>query len=325
MFRTEINIDAFPVKIKLKNQILTTGSCFSDAIGNQLKKNKFNTLVNPFGTNYNPHSIHQSLQYAIRRETVPSHSFVENQGIHLNYNFHSSFSSVDQTETKKIIEKVIENTHHSLKQAQWIFITYGTAWVYERIDTKEIVANCHKIPANQFSKSLLSQKKVLESFDSLYSDLKKFNSNGKIILTVSPVRHLKDTLPFNNVSKSVLRLACHTLTEKYNDVYYFPSYEIMMDDLRDYRFYKSDMIHPSDEAEEYIWNKFADCCFDDETKAFLKKWKSIQTAVNHKPFHPLSESHQRFLKHTLTELRAIQSITNVDDEIRFVQSQIKSS
>lgn len=324
MFRTEITPDVSPTQIKLGDQILTTGSCFSDAIGNQLKKNKLNALVNPFGATYNPHSIHKSLQYTLHNQPAPPHTFVESQGVYLNYDFHSAFSSLSKANTEASIANTIGITHHFLKSAQWIFITYGTAWVYQRNDTKEIVANCHKIPANHFTKYLLSQKKVIESFDSFYADLKTFNPDCNIILTISPVRHLKDTLPLNNVSKSVLRLACQTLTEKHHDVHYFPSYEIMMDDLRDYRFYKSDMIHPSEEAEVYIWNKFTDCFFNEESKEFVQKWKSIQMALSHKPFHPQSDGHQSFLRNILLELEAINNIVNVEEEIRHIQSQIKT-
>jgi hypothetical protein len=180
------------------------------------------------------------------------------------------------------------------------------------------------MPASGFTKSLLSQKKVLESFEEFYRDLKAFNPKCKLILTVSPVRHLKDTLSLNQVSKSVLRLACQTITETYSDAYYFPSYEIMLDDLRDYRFYKPDMIHPSEEAEAYIWDKFSGCYFDNPTKAFIEKWKPIHTALQHKAFHPGSSAHQTFLSKTLAQLEELSGTVNVDQEIALVKQQLKS-
>lgn len=322
MFRTEIIPEASAVKINLKESILTAGSCFSDSIGAQLSESKFTVLTNPFGVSYNPHSIHKVLRYALHNQAIPDNTYVENQELIANYDFHSSFSALKKSEIELKIREVVGASHYFLKDAKWIFITYGTAWVYERKDTGEIVSNCHKMPASGFTKSLLSQKKVLESFDEFYRDLKTFNPGCKLILTVSPVRHIKDTIQLNSVSKSVLRLACQSIAETYSDAFYFPSYEIMLDDLRDYRFYKSDMIHPSEEAEEYIWNKFSDSFFDNPTKEFIKKWKPIHTALQHKAFNAGTSGHQSFLTKTLTQLEELSKTVNVDKEIDSIKSQI---
>lgn len=322
MFRTEISLEPSPFKINLKDKILTDGSCFSDSIGSQLEKMKFDTLANPFGVSYNPHSIHKVLRYAIHNQVVPDNTYLTHQELIANYDFHSSFSEIKKTAIERKIKETIGASHYFLKDTRWIFITYGSAWVYERTDTGEIVSNCHKMPASGFTKSLLSQKKVLESFDAFYRDLKSFNPTCKIILTVSPVRHIKDTLQLNSVSKSVIRLACQTISETYTDAFYFPSYEIMLDDLRDYRFYTSDMIHPSSEAEEYIWNKFSDCYFDSSTKEFIKQWKPIYTALQHKAFHSGTAAHQSFLTKTLAQLEELSKTVNVDKEIEMIKSQI---
>ena len=322
MFRTKIQPESSIVKINLKDKILIAGSCFSDSIGKQLTESKFIVLPNPFGVSFNPHSIHKVLRYALHNQVVPDHTYLTNQELVANYDFHSSFSAMKKSEVEKSLKEVIGASHYFLKDASWIFITYGTTWVYERNDTGEIVSNCHKMPSSGFTKSLLSQKKVLESFDEFYRDLKAFNPTCKIILTVSPVRHIKDTLPLNSVSKSVLRLTCQTISETYTDTFYFPSYEIMLDDLRDYRFYKSDMIHPSEKAEEYIWNKFSECYFNSNTKAFIKLWKPIYTALQHKAFHVTSTAHQSFLKKTLAQLEELSKTVNIDKEITFLKSQI---
>jgi len=258
----------------------------------------------------------------LHNQIVPENTYVENQELIVNYDFHSSFSALKRPDIELKIRETIGASHYFLKDAKWIFITYGTAWVYERKDTGEIVSNCHKMPASGFTKSLLSQKKVLESFDEFYKDLKTFNPSCKLILTVSPVRHVKDTLQLNSVSKSVLRLACQSIAETYSDAFYFPSYEIMLDDLRDYRFYKPDMIHPSDEAEEYIWNQFADSYFDNSTKEFIKKWMPIHTALQHKPFHLSSTAHQAFLTKTLAQLEELSKTVNVDNEIALIKNQL---
>lgn len=321
-FRTDVGIHPYPFPITLESKILTTGSCFADTIGERLNRNKFQALVNPFGVIYNPHSIHRVLRYAVFNEGIPEHTYLKNGEVYLNYNFHSTFSALHSPELLYKLTNAIGAVHYFLKDTSWLMITYGTAWVYERVDTGEIVANCHKMPSTLFRKSLLTEQKVAASFEHLYGDLKVFNPNLRIILTVSPVRHIKDTLELNSVSKSVLRVACHNLAEKFPDVEYFPAYEMMIDDLRDYRFYKSDMIHPSEDAEEYIWQKFAARFFDDPTKNFLKKWNDILTAMAHKPFHPESVAHQQFLGNILKSLEDMPATISVENEIQEIKSKL---
>ncbi len=321
-FRTTLNASVSKHTFNLSDRILTIGSCFSDAIGGRMADSKINTLVNPFGTVYNPHSIHKLIRYAIFNEPVADHTHLTHGDVHLNYDFHSELSALTADELRNRLVNSIGTAHHFIKDAQWLMITFGTAWVYERNDTREIVANCHKQPASSFSKYLLTQKKILESFASMHDDLKRFNPKIHIILTVSPVRHLKDTLELNSVSKSVLRLACHTLQETYDNVSYFPAYEILLDDLRDYRFYKSDMIHPTTEAENYIWEKFVESYFSPELRDFVETWKSLRTALNHKPFHPASKAHQQILRDTLKRLVALQSKVDVRGEIEKLKESL---
>ena len=185
------------------------------------------------------------------------------------------------------------------------------------------MANCHKMPQANFEKFLLTQKRIIESFEHFYNSLKKLNPACRIILTVSPVRHLKDTLELNSVSKSILRLSCHTLSQTFPDVAYFPAYEIMLDDLRDYRFYRPDMIHPSDQAVDYIWGKFGEAFFESETNDFIKEWKKIKAALDHKPFHPKEMAHQKFLLDLLGKLNLLKDKVDVGEEIGFVKGQIK--
>jgi hypothetical protein len=320
-FRTEVTLLPSPSRIGLRDSILTVGSCFSDAIGTQLISNKLTTLVNPFGTVYNPHSIHKVIEYGLSNDAVAENSFAHRQDLVVHYDFHSNFSSLSKNDLKSQLQSTISNTNTFLHQAQWLIITYGTAWVYELLSTNEIVANCHKMPQNLFRKFLLTQKRILDSFETMYVGLKAFNPEIQIILTVSPVRHLKETLELNSVSKSVLRLACHTLSEQHNDVQYFPAYEILLDDLRDYRFYKSDMIHPSVAAEEYVWQKFGDQYFSEEVKTFLSRWKNIMLALNHRPFHQGSVAHQKFVTETIKKLEELKDVVNVDKEIASLKRQ----
>jgi hypothetical protein len=322
-FRTELKVDNAPAGINFKSRIITLGSCFSEAIGERLVSNKLQTLVNPFGVMYNPPSIHKALSYSIFNEAVTPHTFLQHNGIHLNYDFHSSFSALNGQELSSRLTDSIGATHYFLKDADWLLITYGTAWVYQRKETGEIVANCHKFPSASFSRSLLTVEEVQSSFATLFHHLKKFNPGIKIILTLSPVRHIKDTLALNSVSKSVLRVACHYISGQYPDVEYFPAYEIMMDDLRDYRFYRSDMLHPTSEAEDYIWDKFVERYFSPDFRDFEKQWASILSALRHKPFHPASETHQQFLRTTLKKLEEIKKMdVHVEDEISQVRAQM---
>lgn len=321
-FRTIVSPVASPNKMDISDKILTIGSCFAHTIGQKLTANKLAVLSNPLGILYNPHSIHKAIRYAAFNEIPPPHTFLSQQDVFLNYDFHSAVSALQRDELQAQLKEIIGRSHYFLRTAQWLVITYGTAWVYTRNDTGEIVANCHKVPQTLFSKALLSQKKIIESFATLYQDLKAVNPALKIVLTVSPVRHTKDTLELNSVSKSILRAACYTLAEEYSGVEYFPAYEIMMDDLRDYRFYKRDMIHPTAVAEDYIWEKYADGYFSTALKDFVNQWKDIQRAMAHRPFHPTSNAHLSFLKEILRKLEDLKVFVDVDQEIASVKAQL---
>jgi hypothetical protein len=205
-----------------------------------------------------------------------------------------------------------------------LIITFGTAFIYKLKSNNEIVANCHKQPSYNFTKELLTVEEIIVSFELFLNQFKIQNSKLKIILTVSPVRHTKDTLTLNSVSKSILRIACHELSKQFSNVSYFPSYEIMLDDLRDYRFYKEDMIHPTEVAEEYIWNKFSDVFFESETKQLIKEWSSVSMALNHKPFREDSEEYKIFLTETLKKLELLKGKINVKEEINFITNKLNS-
>ena len=321
-FRTRIKITPSGDQIGLNDKIFTVGSCFSDAIGARLSANKLPALANPFGVMYNPNSIHKVLRYAVFNEVPQPNSYLQLGDVYLNYDFHSEFSALRQSDLERNILNAVGTSHYFLKESRYLILTYGTAFVYERKDTGEVVANCHKVPADAFTKNLLTQKKILESFESLFSSLKKLNPQLRIVLTVSPVRHLSDTLELNSVSKSILRMACHTLQEIHEDVDYFPAYEMMLDDLRDYRFYQPDMIHPSGQAEDYIWMHFAERYLTKEVHRFMEEWQPVLRALRHKPFHPTSAAHQKFLRDTLHKLEELKSMVDVEEEIKLVQSQM---
>jgi transcription termination factor NusB len=321
-FRTILSQKPQPNQISLKDALITVGSCFSDAIGKRLTQNKFNTLVNPFGTIYNPVSIHQLLNMAANEESLPAYSFIEREQIYANYLFHSQFNELSHKALEENLNAILQQVKQQLQLPGFLLITYGTAWVYTEKKSGRVVANCHKMPAELFEKRLLSVQEIKEDFERLKQILQKINNKLTIILTISPVRHLKDTLELNSVSKSVLRLACHEIVQEHSQVVYFPAYEIMMDDLRDYRFYKDDLIHPTAFAEDYIWEKFEQTYFDADTIAFIKKWKEIKSALAHKPFQPSSTAHQQFLKSLYTKVSELKNMVNVEEELSFIKSQI---
>jgi hypothetical protein len=324
-FRTELKVASSPHLHSLNTRFLTLGSCFSEAIGHRLNAMKFTTTVNPFGVIYNPVSIHRVLTYALDEATPPAHTYFCQQEVHLNHDFHSRFAALIRAELEDKISDRIRQVRDRLNQTRIIMLTYGTAWVYLLKGSSHIVANCHKRPSQDFEKRLLTISEIHASFSQLRSRLKTLHPEVQIILTVSPVRHIKDTIPLNSVSKSLLRVACHQITEEYPDVEYFPAYEIMLDDLRDYRFYDKDMIHPSDVAEEYIWERFVERFMDEPAREFIKKWTKIQAALNHRPFHTNSSGHKNFLKEVLNKLQDVQSIVNVDAEIKTIQAQLGPS
>lgn len=279
-------------------------------------------MANPLGTVYNPLSIHQALEYVVHNELPLPSLYVESQGTWRNYAFHSSLSAPARDAAEKLISNSIGIVHHFVKDAAFLIITYGTAKAYHLEATGEVVANCHKMPGSIFSIEMLSPEKMEESFDLLYSTLKAVRPELKIILTVSPVRHVRDTLETNSASKASLRWACHCIVKKYTDTDYFPGYEIMIDDLRDYRFYEADMIHPSPVAIEYIWEKFADQYFGAGTRQLVAQWRQVSAALAHRPFHRGTSAHQKFLLDTLAQLEELKSLLPVDIEMEHLKSQL---
>ncbi len=321
-FRTILSLSPSPQKIDLHQSIFTIGSCFADNLGQLLIAHKFKVAVSPFGTSYNPISIHKLLLYAIDNAEPTKNTYEELNETHFNYDFHSSFSTLKRETLETNINNTIKFCHHQIKNTDILIITYGTAWVYHRIDNDVIVSNCHKVKATNFNKQLLTQKKVLESFEVLYKKLKTINPHIRIILTLSPVRHLKDTLELNSVSKSILRLSCHTLSEIYPEVEYFPAYEMVLDDLRDYRFYAPDMLHPSQEGIAYIWKRFCEKYFSTDTIKFINTWSDLSKSLAHKPFLPTSSSHQAFLNQLILQLEELKPRVNVDKELDQIRKHL---
>lgn len=291
-----------PLKKEIRNSIdynsklLLLGSCFSENIGDKLNYYKFQTNQNPFGILFHPKAIESLITKAINdKEYLPEDLIFQNERW-LSFDAHSSLSSSDNKELLDNLNSSILSTKKQLQEASHIIITLGTSWVYRFIETDTIVANCHKIPQKKFLKELISVDEISESLAAILELIKTINKDVSVIFTVSPVRHLKDGFIENTQSKSHLISAIHTIIEEINKTFYFPSYEIMMDELRDYRFYAEDMIHPNSTAINYIWERFIETWFSENSLTTMQEVEKIQKGISHRPFNENSEQHQQFLK-----------------------------
>lgn len=284
-------------QIDYNSKLLLIGSCFSENIGHQLSYAKFQTTINPFGILFHPKAIENLITDVINeKEFTEEDLFFHNERWH-SFNTHSSLSNNNKETLISDLNTIVRETNQQLKEATHIIITLGTSWVYRHISSDKIVANCHKIPQKSFSKELLSVVEISENLEAITSLLKSINTNISVIFTVSPVRHTKDGFIENMRSKSHLISGIHQLLDcDLNNTYYFPSYEIMMDELRDYRFYKEDMLHPNQTAINYIWEKFNSIWISEKAQKIMQEVEEIQKGFAHKPFNPTSEAHQKFLK-----------------------------
>ncbi|WP_428742579.1 GSCFA domain-containing protein [Tenacibaculum sp.] len=297
IFQTQIPLKKQPHhQIDYHSNLLLLGSCFSENIGNQLSYYKFQSKQNPFGILFHPKAIELLITNSInQKEYTEDAIFFHNERWHC-FEAHSALSSPSKEELLSNLNNNVNSTFKQLKDASHVIITLGTAWVYREIATDTLVANCHKIPQKKFLKELLSIDEILESLEAINSLVQSLNKDISIIYTVSPVRHIKDGFIENQRSKAHLLSAIHQVVEPRKKVYYFPSYEIMMDELRDYRFYAEDMIHPNQTAINYIWEKFSETWFTEDTLKVMKEVETIQKGLTHKPFNPNSEAHLLFLE-----------------------------
>lgn len=292
--------------ISYDSHICLLGSCFSEHIGEKLAYYKFNTFQNPFGILFHPKAIENLIVKAINQETFTEKDiFYQNERWHC-FEAHSELSHENKETVLQRLNAAIAQTYQTLQEASHIIITLGTAWVYRFIETDMLVANCHKVPQKQFLKELLSVDEVAASVENCIALLKSFNPKLTILFTVSPVRHLKDGFVENQQSKAHLLAGIHQHISKREHIHYFPSYELMMDELRDYRFYADDMLHPNTLAVNYIWEKFQHAWISHESEPTMETVASIQKGLSHKPFNPNSEQHQKFLVNLHTKIEKLQ-------------------
>lgn len=295
LFRTVVKIPESQKKISYSFKLMFIGSCFTEEIGKKLTDNLFDVDVNPFGVIYNPISVFNGLKILLDKRMFTESDLERRGSVWFSWYHHSRFSFPDKQQTLDAINSRIEQSSEFLRQADFLFITFGTAWVYVLNRTGQVVSNCHKLPDRIFTRRLLDVDEIVSSYEQLLPALWDVNPGLKIVFTVSPVRHWKDGAVGNQVSKSVLILAIHRLLERFEHLEYFPSYEIVMDELRDYRFYADDMIHIGSQGVDYIWFRFGQTYFSPDLDKTIKEVEKLIKAREHRPFNPDTEEYKQFV------------------------------
>lgn len=311
-----INIKPLPAPVTYRDNILLTGSCFTEHIGTHLAEMKFNTLQNPNGILFDPISVCKSLNsYIDNRQYSKDELFYLDESWH-SWQHHSRFSNPDRQACLDNINLSQKTAHYFLKEADWLIITLGSSFVYKLANDAlfytaaegagHAVANCHKAPAQAFVKHLSTIEEMVTALDGTLHRLWQFNPKLKIIFTISPVRHLRDGVVENNRSKARLIEAVHHMVHKFDKLYYFPAYELVVDVLRDYRFYDIDLAHPNYAATQFVLEKFAENCMSSDTRLLMEEIRKIVIAENHKPFNPQSTMHKKFLQTQLDKTMLLQ-------------------
>lgn len=286
---------------------LFIGSCFTENIGGKMADLKFSTNINPFGIVYNPESVSQCIRRLVSPVTFREEDLFFHDGLWHSFMHHGQFSSVSSaTALRQINDRMLFSSEY-LKQAGFLFLTFGTAWVYEHKPTGKIVSNCHKVPSMNFSRYRLSPAEIAGSIREALEALWTINAGIKVILTVSPVRHLQDGAVANQLGKAALLLAADALCRGFGNgrISYFPSYELVMDELRDYRFYADDMVHISPVAVNYIWEKFSETFITPESKKLMEEILHILRAKEHRPIHPGTPEYMTFLNNSLKKVLSL--------------------
>lgn len=325
-FRTIVEVKPLPFGLDYSTPTLFVGSCFTENIGQMMLQRKFPAMVNPFGVVYNPVSVSLVLNRITEGKPYTENELLEHNGQWLSLDHHTSFSRVDKQDCLNTINSSLEEATQFWNNTQCLVVTFGTARVYYYNRTELPVANCHKIPAKEFTNKLLSVKEIVSLWTNDLNRIFASKPNLKIIITVSPVRHWKDGPFGNQVSKATLLLAASQLVELFpNRLFYFPAYEIMMDDLRDYRYYADDMLHPSPLAISYIWDKYKRSTIHNTAQDLSLEIEKVLQAVNHRPFNTKTKEFKQFLERTLSKINEITKLNpsiNFNEEINTLKGHL---
>jgi len=328
IFRTPVDIPESNFNLTYKKYSCMLGSCFTNYISQKLNYYKLPVLHNPFGMLYNPESIRNALYILMHERYFEEKDLQRYNNLWFSFHHDTGFSGPNRQMVLEDINTGIKQGNQWLKKTDLLGITFGTARVYKHKKKDHVVANCHKIPADKFTRYLMEVDEIVENYKSLIKELKDFNDKLHIVFTISPVRHWKDGAVKNQQSKAVLILAIQKLLMEFPDLEYFPAYEIMMDELRDYRFYADDMIHPGKSGVNYIWERFCDTYIKKSTYKFMGKIEQIVNARNHKPFRPKSLEHQNFLKKQIEKTEQLmdkQPHINLKQELDYFISQLEGN
>ncbi len=326
LLRTVVEIPEFENKITYSSRLVFMGSCFSEEIGHKLEHYLFDIDLNPFGILYNPASVAQSLGILLDKRLFDQKDIFQRGQLWLSFYHHSRFSSTSPDELVNMINQRIEESHQQLRKANFLFITFGTVWVYMLNETGQVVSNCHKLPQKLFTRRMLPVDEIVEMYSDLLQRIFEFNPDLEIVFTISPVRHWKDGAVGNQYSKATLIVAVQQLVEKFSQVKYFPSYEIVMDELRDYRFYADDMLHIGSQGVEYIWLRFSQAFFDKTTEKAITEVDRILKAMQHRPQNKDTDEYRKFLSSTIERimiLRKYHPYIKIDHVLQYFLNEQK--
>jgi hypothetical protein len=305
--QTQLPLEIQSPAIDYKSKLVLLGSCFAENMAEKFSYYKFQNEVNPFGVLFHPVAILDLLTRAHQNTVYTEKDVFFSNGCWQSFQAHSRLNSTSQSEIFDHLNTALKSTQDQLRSASHVILTFGTAWVYEHKQSKTKVANCHKQPQREFDKSILSVDQLQDTFKSIVSILTSFNPKVTVVFSISPVRHLKDGFIENNQSKAHLISALHAVINTSKNTYYFPSYELLMDELRDYRFYKQDMVHPNQIAIDYIWEKFQSIWINPEVNSIMQEVNQLQKGLTHKPFNPMSPEHADFLSSLSKRVQALES------------------
>jgi hypothetical protein len=319
-FHLPINISSLSEPIKYPDKLLLIGSCFTEHIGNYLQELKFDVLQNPNGILFDPLSVSNSLVSYIQNKQYTDNDLIYLNELWQSWQHHSSYSNINKEDCLKNINASQMRAHTFLKQTKWLIITLGTSFSYQLIENNKAVANCHRAPAQLFHKHLMTIEEINTTLDNCLFQLFHFNPDLRVIFTVSPVRHTRDGVVENNRSKARLIESVHHLVNKFDRIHYFPAYELVIDVLRDYRFYDLDMVHPNYQATSFVLENFAEHYIEPASRAIMQEVKKIAIARKHKAFQPATNAHKQFLQTQLLrtqELKNKYPFLDLEDELKY--------
>ncbi len=305
--QTKVKIPRYPFGIDHQSKLILLGSCFSDSIGQLLQRLKFDVCSNPFGAIYNPISLVNSIDILLTKEKYSLADLSEHEGTYFSFSHYSAYSDEDPNTCLHKINQSHTKAKQFIEESEILFVTLGTSWGYRLKSTNRVVNNCHKLPSKFFERFFSSAFNTYKELKGMVEKMIKANKDVKLIFTISPIRHVKDGLVENQRSKAALITAVHMLIEEFDSVSYFPVYEVFMDELRDYRYFAADMIHPSDVAIQYIWDLFQDSFFSPEAKSLTQKVDRLIKSIEHKPVNHTSLKYQQFIDNMLKNIKEIES------------------